>query len=106
MWRQSCDRPKGHQRSVHCSVSATSSRCISDKSDAIQSGRYDRCGILYLFGGRVFMATSIETWQHRAIITNGIRMHYVTQGEGPLIVLLHGFPERSEERRVGKACES
>jgi len=34
-----------------------------------------------------------ETWQHREIITNGIRMHYVTQGEGPLIVLLHGFPE-------------
>jgi pimeloyl-ACP methyl ester carboxylesterase len=34
-----------------------------------------------------------ETWQHREILTNGIRMHYVTQGEGPLIVLLHGFPE-------------
>ncbi len=39
------------------------------------------------------MATTTETWQHREIITNGIRMHYVTQGEGPLIVLLHGFPE-------------
>lgn len=39
------------------------------------------------------MATSTETWQHHDIITNGIRMHYVTQGEGPLIVLLHGFPE-------------
>src|ERR1700686_722803 len=38
------------------------------------------------------MATT-ETWQHRDIITNGIRMHYVTQGEGPLVVLLHGFPE-------------
>ncbi len=38
------------------------------------------------------MATS-ETWQHRDIITNGIRMHYVMQGEGPLVVLLHGFPE-------------
>src|SRR6266567_2468815 len=34
-----------------------------------------------------------ETWQHRHVITNGIRMHYVTQGSGPLIVLLHGFPE-------------
>ncbi len=39
------------------------------------------------------MATSQETWQHRDFITNGIRMHYVTQGEGPLTVLLHGFPE-------------
>lgn len=35
----------------------------------------------------------METWQHRDIITNGIRMHYVTQGSGPPIVLLHGFPE-------------
>ncbi len=39
------------------------------------------------------MATEGETWQHRDIITNGIRMHYVTQGQGPLVVLLHGFPE-------------
>ncbi len=39
------------------------------------------------------MAIETETWQHRDIMTNGIRMHYVTQGEGPLIVLLHGFPE-------------
>jgi len=39
------------------------------------------------------MMQTTETWQHRDIITNGIRMHYVTQGSGPLIVLLHGFPE-------------
>lgn len=39
------------------------------------------------------MTTKTETWEHRDIITNGIRMHYVTQGDGPLIVLLHGFPE-------------
>ncbi len=39
------------------------------------------------------MVSSIETWQHREMMTNGIRMHYVTQGKGPLVVLLHGFPE-------------
>jgi len=39
------------------------------------------------------MSVSRETWRHRDIISNGIRMHYVTQGSGPLIVLLHGFPE-------------
>lgn len=39
------------------------------------------------------MATTQETWQHHDIITNGIRMHYVTQGRGPLVLLLHGFPE-------------
>ncbi|HVB72548.1 MAG TPA: alpha/beta hydrolase [Ktedonobacteraceae bacterium] len=37
--------------------------------------------------------TTTETWRHRDIIANGIRLHYVTQGEGPLVVLLHGFPE-------------
>jgi pimeloyl-ACP methyl ester carboxylesterase len=30
---------------------------------------------------------------HRSIDTNGIRMHVAEQGVGPLIVLLHGFPE-------------
>jgi pimeloyl-ACP methyl ester carboxylesterase len=30
---------------------------------------------------------------HRLIETNGIRMHLVEAGTGPLVVLLHGFPE-------------
>jgi epoxide hydrolase A/B len=30
---------------------------------------------------------------HRFIETNGIRMHVAEQGEGPLILLCHGFPE-------------
>ncbi|MBE9177639.1 alpha/beta hydrolase [Oculatella sp. LEGE 06141] len=32
-------------------------------------------------------------WQHRFIETNRIRLHYVTQGEGDLVILLHGFAE-------------
>ncbi len=35
----------------------------------------------------------MDEWQHTFVETNGIRMHYVTHGEGPMIVLLHGFPE-------------
>ena len=31
--------------------------------------------------------------QHDYLVTNGIRLHYVTQGDGPLMLLLHGFPE-------------
>jgi pimeloyl-ACP methyl ester carboxylesterase len=31
--------------------------------------------------------------QHRAIETNGIRMHIAEQGSGPLVALCHGFPE-------------
>jgi epoxide hydrolase 4 len=34
-----------------------------------------------------------ETWTHREGRVNGIRLHWVEQGEGPLVVLLHGFPE-------------
>lgn len=33
------------------------------------------------------------TWIHEYITTNGVRLHYVTQGEGPLMLMLHGFPE-------------
>jgi epoxide hydrolase 4 len=32
-------------------------------------------------------------WQHGFVELNGIRLHYVEAGAGPLVVLLHGFPE-------------
>ena len=32
-------------------------------------------------------------WTHRQAIVNGVRLHYVEAGTGPLLVLLHGFPE-------------
>src|SRR3954466_10431714 len=31
--------------------------------------------------------------EHREIEVNGLRMHVAERGEGPLVVLLHGFPE-------------
>ena len=34
-----------------------------------------------------------EPWAHRYATVNGVRFHYVEAGGGPLIVLLHGFPE-------------
>lgn len=39
------------------------------------------------------MAILEETWTHEFIASNGITLHYVTQGEGPLMLMLHGFPE-------------
>jgi pimeloyl-ACP methyl ester carboxylesterase len=35
----------------------------------------------------------VSTLRHRTVETNGIRMHLAEQGEGPLVVLCHGFPE-------------
>lgn len=31
--------------------------------------------------------------EHQTIASNGVHLHYVTQGEGPLMLMLHGFPE-------------
>ena len=31
--------------------------------------------------------------RHRMLRTNGIRLHVAEQGEGPLVILCHGFPE-------------
>ena len=32
-------------------------------------------------------------WEHHSIETNGIKLHYVSQGTGKLMLMLHGFPE-------------
>ncbi len=35
----------------------------------------------------------MESLQHHFVKVNSINLHYVTAGEGPLVILLHGFPE-------------
>ena len=32
-------------------------------------------------------------WSHRSISANGTRFHVAESGDGPLVLLLHGFPE-------------
>jgi pimeloyl-ACP methyl ester carboxylesterase len=34
-----------------------------------------------------------QSWEHRRALVNGVDLHYVVAGQGPLVVLLHGFPE-------------
>jgi epoxide hydrolase 4 len=34
-----------------------------------------------------------DPWRHEHIQANGLRFHYVTAGDGPLLLLLHGFPQ-------------
>ncbi|GFE70720.1 alpha/beta fold hydrolase [Chroococcus sp. FPU101] len=39
------------------------------------------------------MTTLKHTWQDGFIQTNDIQLHYVSQGQGKLMLFLHGFPE-------------
>ncbi|MBE9209644.1 alpha/beta hydrolase [Nostoc sp. LEGE 06077] len=39
------------------------------------------------------MSEMQNSWEHKYITTNGVKLHYVTQGTGPLMLMLHGFPE-------------
>jgi pimeloyl-ACP methyl ester carboxylesterase len=32
-------------------------------------------------------------WSHRSVTANGTRFHVASMGDGPLVLLLHGFPE-------------
>ena len=32
-------------------------------------------------------------WSHRAVSANGTRFHIAEHGDGPLVLMLHGFPE-------------
>ncbi|MQM05473.1 hypothetical protein Taro_038279 [Colocasia esculenta] len=35
----------------------------------------------------------MEGIEHRSVVVNGIRMHVAEKGQGPVVLLLHGFPE-------------
>jgi pimeloyl-ACP methyl ester carboxylesterase len=39
------------------------------------------------------MSVLKDAWEHDCITTNRINLHYVTQGKGRLMLMLHGFPE-------------
>ncbi len=47
-------------------------------------------------------------YSSRWIETNGIRMHYAEEGSGPLVLLLHGFPEswHSWRHQLGALAEA
>lgn len=41
----------------------------------------------------IFAPDRLPGWEHREAVVNGVRLHYVEAGSGPLVILLHGFPE-------------
>ncbi|MFB3093632.1 MAG: alpha/beta fold hydrolase [Dehalococcoidia bacterium] len=38
-------------------------------------------------------STPVESWRHRTVESNGIRLHLVEEGDGFPVVFCHGFPE-------------
>src|ERR1700733_11274805 len=51
-----------------------------------------RISLLLVLAAGCALAAS-PPWKHEYAKVNGVRLHYVTQGKGPLIIFLHGFPE-------------
>jgi pimeloyl-ACP methyl ester carboxylesterase len=39
------------------------------------------------------MSSSLKDVTHRRVLSNDIEVHIAEAGQGPLVVLLHGFPE-------------
>jgi len=56
-------------------------------------GRLGVAAVGAICGSSLSYAQATGSVAHRRIGANGIHLHFVEQGEGPLIVLCHGFPE-------------
>ncbi len=48
------------------------------------------CGVVF---GKLLENFRMTELQHHFVTTNGVKMHYVEQGSGPLVVMCHGWPE-------------
>ncbi len=46
-----------------------------------------------LFSATVTRAIAEDLGEHGFADSSGVKIHYVTKGEGPLLVMLHGFPD-------------
>jgi pimeloyl-ACP methyl ester carboxylesterase len=50
-------------------------------------------GWLMLQAGRVMAQDVWDQVEHRYADSNGVKIHYAALGEGPLVVMVHGFPD-------------
>jgi hypothetical protein len=51
------------------------------------------CPAFVIAAGNLPEGASMAGITHRVVEANGLRMHISEQGEGPLVILCHGFPE-------------
>ena len=54
---------------------------------------FDPRGVSATLAAMSLVSAQIESIKHRFVQVNGIRMHIAEQGEGPVIVVAHGWPE-------------
>jgi hypothetical protein len=54
---------------------------------------FDSRGVSVTLAAMSAISAQVTSIKHRFIQVNGIKMHIAEQGEGPLIVLAHGWPE-------------
>jgi pimeloyl-ACP methyl ester carboxylesterase len=52
-----------------------------------------RIGLTLLFAAGAQHARADELGQHGYADSSGVKIHYVTKGSGPLLVMIHGFPD-------------
>ena len=67
------------------------------------------CGLWLLLGSLLELHAQ-EGWREGFADSQGVKIHYVTAGEGPLVVLLHGFPDfhytwRDQIPALAKTCQ-
>jgi pimeloyl-ACP methyl ester carboxylesterase len=75
----------GHVQRVRSARGSSFVLCARSRDDA-RFSRYPGLPVRQCKG-------YVPTMLHRTLETQGIRLHVVEQGEGPLVLLLHGFPE-------------
>ncbi len=49
--------------------------------------------LLFALAACSVLAKEKPKLKHEFAEVNGVRLHYVSEGQGPLIIFLHGFPE-------------
>src|SRR5580658_9575912 len=52
-----------------------------------------RAALVFALAACSVLAKEKPKLKHEFADVNGLRLHYVTEGKGPLIIFLHGFPE-------------
>ena len=50
---------------------------------------------LVLLGGSLLEATPVKTIDSRSATVGGVKLHYLTAGQGPTVILLHGYTQTS-----------